>query len=149
MSIHAKATIGNPHQFDPVDVSVCGQTGAYSTVRIGEVNTVGPDTPADVRNVGTPIAAILDFDIPRGSSGVPGPKGDPGSPGPKGDTGATGPQGPKGDTGATGAQGPKGDTGPAGAGVPPVTASDNGKFCRVVNGAWAAVTVPIYNGGVS
>lgn len=27
-------------------------------------------------------------------------------------------------------------------GVPTVTASDNGKFLRVVNGTWAATTIP-------
>lgn len=32
-------------------------------------------------------------------------------------------------------------------GVPSVTASDNGKFLRVVNGAWAAVTIDNANGG--
>ena len=31
-------------------------------------------------------------------------------------------------------------------GLPSVTASDNGKFLRVVNGAWAAITVPDANG---
>lgn len=31
--------------------------------------------------------------------------------------------------------------------IPMVTASDNGKFLRVVNGAWAAVTIPDANGG--
>ena len=31
--------------------------------------------------------------------------------------------------------------------VPSVTASDNGKFLRVVNGVWAAVTIPDANGG--
>ena len=31
--------------------------------------------------------------------------------------------------------------------VPSVTASDNGKFLRVVSGAWAAVTIPDANGG--
>ena len=31
-------------------------------------------------------------------------------------------------------------------GLPSVTASDNGKFLRVVNGAWAADTVPSANG---
>ena len=31
--------------------------------------------------------------------------------------------------------------------VPSVTASDNGKFLRVVNGAWAAVAIPDANGG--
>ena len=31
--------------------------------------------------------------------------------------------------------------------VPSVTASDNGKFLRVVSGAWAAVTISDANGG--
>ena len=31
--------------------------------------------------------------------------------------------------------------------VPAVTASDNGKFLRVVNGAWIAETIPSANGG--
>ena len=31
--------------------------------------------------------------------------------------------------------------------VPTVTASDNGKFLRVVNGAWAAVEIANANGG--
>lgn len=31
-------------------------------------------------------------------------------------------------------------------GLPSVTASDNGKFLRVVNGAWVADTVPNANG---
>ena len=54
------------------------------------------------------------------------------------DTGvsATGP------AGKDGAPGPQGPRGPAGIGLPAVTAEDNGKFARVVNGAWAAVQVP-------
>lgn len=31
--------------------------------------------------------------------------------------------------------------------LPNVTASDNGKFLRVVNGAWAAASIPNANGG--
>ena len=31
--------------------------------------------------------------------------------------------------------------------LPAVTASDNGKFLRVVNGAWAAESIPNANGG--
>lgn len=31
--------------------------------------------------------------------------------------------------------------------LPPVTTADNGKFLRVVNGAWLAVTIPDANGG--
>lgn len=33
-------------------------------------------------------------------------------------------------------------------GLPAVTSSDNGKFLQVVNGAWAAASLPTYNGGV-
>ena len=31
--------------------------------------------------------------------------------------------------------------------IPAVTASDNGKFLRVVSGAWATVAIPDTNGG--
>lgn len=87
---------------------------------------------------------------PKGDTGETGPQGPAGPQGEKGDTGDTGPQGPqgpkgdKGDTGDTGPQGPagpQGETGPAGLGVPAVTAEDNGKFLRVVDGTWAAVKV--------
>ena len=37
----------------------------------------------------------------------------------------------------------------AGATLPSVTAADNGKILRVVGGAWAAASLPVYNGGVS
>lgn len=33
--------------------------------------------------------------------------------------------------------------------LPPVTDADNGKFLRVVGGAWGAAEVPIYNGGTA
>ena len=36
----------------------------------------------------------------------------------------------------------KGEKGDPGAGVPTVTTANNGQFLRVVNGAWAASTVP-------
>ena len=56
-----------------------------------------------------------------------------------GPAGPAGPQGEQGPQGETGPQGPKGDPG---AGVPTVTTANNGQFLRVVNGAWAASTVP-------
>lgn len=34
----------------------------------------------------------------------------------------------------------------SGSGLPAVTASDNGKFLQVVNGAWAAASIPYANG---
>lgn len=42
-----------------------------------------------------------------------------------------------------------GGGGGGGSDLPAVTAADNGKFLRVVNGAWAAAEVPIYNGGTA
>ena len=33
--------------------------------------------------------------------------------------------------------------------LPSVSSTDNGKFLKVVNGAWAAASLPTYNGGVS
>lgn len=107
---------------------------------------------------------------PQGEQGLKGDTGDVGPQGPKGDTGATGPQGPKGDTGpqgpqgpqgvqgiqgpkgdkgdtgATGPQGPQGPAGKDGESIPDVSAEDNGKFLRVVNGAWAAVDVGYASG---
>lgn len=81
----------------------------------------------------------------RGPQGLPGAQGEPGKQGPagpEGPQGAPGAQGPQGDTGPQGEPGPQGPQGPAGIGLPAVTAEDNGKFARVVNGAWAAETVP-------
>lgn len=37
----------------------------------------------------------------------------------------------------------------SGSGLPSVSASDNGKILKVVNGAWAVATLNTYNGGVS
>lgn len=85
----------------------------------------------------------------RGPQGLPGPQGEPGEQGPagpEGPQGAPGAQGPQGDTGPQGETGPQGPQGPAGIGLPAVTAEDNGKFARVVNGAWAAETVPTAEG---
>lgn len=81
--------------------------------------------------------------------GIPAIQGPQGLQGPQGATGATGQQGPQGiqgETGATGPQGPQGPKGDTGAGVPTVTASDNGKILRVVNGEWAATELPSATG---
>ena len=105
-----------------------------------------------------------------GQDGAPGPKGDTGPAGPAGPAGkdgAPGQQGPQGEPGAPGAPGQNGHTpvkgtdywtetdkaeivadviaaipgGGGGSGLPEVTAADNGKFLRVVEGAWAAVAI--------
>ena len=107
----------------------------------------------------------------KGDKGDPGAKGDPGEPGPKGETGSTGPQGPAGKTPVKGTdyftQADKQEiaedaaalveapvtsvNGKTGAvkvrEVPSATDSDNGKFLRVVSGAWAAVEIANANGG--
>ena len=102
-----------------------------------------------------------------GQNGAPGPQGEPGPAGPAGKDGAPGQQGPQGEPGAPGAPGQDGHTpvkgtdywtetdkaeivadviaaipGGGGSGLPEVTAADNGKFLRVVGGAWAAAVVP-------
>ena len=103
-----------------------------------------------------------------GQDGAPGPQGAPGPAGPAGKDGAPGQQGPQGAPGAPGAPGQDGHTpvkgtdywtetdkaeivadviaaipgGGGGSGLPQVTAADNGKFLRVVEGAWAAAVVP-------
>ena len=100
-----------------------------------------------------------------GQDGAPGPAGPAG---PAGKDGAPGQQGPQGEPGAPGAPGQDGHTpvkgtdywtetdkaemvadviaaipgGGGGSGLPEVTAADNGKFLRVVGGAWAAAIVP-------
>ena len=102
-----------------------------------------------------------------GQNGAPGPQGEPGPAGPAGKDGAPGQQGPQGEPGAPGAPGQDGHTpvkgtdywtetdkaemvadviaaipgGGGGSGLPEVTAADNGKFLRVVEGAWAAVAI--------
>ena len=102
-----------------------------------------------------------------GQDGAPGPQGEPGPAGPAGKDGAPGQQGPQGEPGAPGVPGQDGHTpvkgtdywtetdkaeivadviaaipGGGGSGLPEVTAADNGKFLRVVGGAWAAAVVP-------
>ena len=103
-----------------------------------------------------------------GQDGAPGPAGPAG---PAGKDGAPGQQGPQGEPGAPGAPGQDGHTpvkgtdywtetdkaeivadviaaipggggSGGGSGLPQVTAADNGKFLRVVEGAWAAAVVP-------
>ena len=102
-----------------------------------------------------------------GQNGAPGPQGEPGPVGPAGKDGAPGQQGPQGEPGAPGAPGQDGHTpvkgtdywtetdkaeivadviaaipgGGSGSGLPEVTAADNGKFLRVVEGVWAAEAI--------
>lgn len=45
---------------------------AYPTISVGTVTTLPPTASATVVNVGTPIAPVFDFGIPRGVQGEPG-----------------------------------------------------------------------------
>jgi len=47
-----------------------GETGDAATVDVGTVTTVAPGTEAEVTNVGTRGAAVLDFKIPAGQPGL-------------------------------------------------------------------------------
>lgn len=99
------------------------------------------------------LAELKGADGAKGEKGEPGARGEQGPVGPQGKTGAQGLQGPKGDKGDPGVQGPRGEQGPVGErgpkgepGTPAVTAADNGKFLRVVNGFWKAEAVPSAGG---
>ena len=102
-----------------------------------------------------------------GQDGAPGPQGPAGPAGKDGAPGQQGPQGEPGTPGTPGTPGQDGHTpvkgtdywtetdkaeivadviaaipgGGGGSGLPEVTAADNGKFLRVVEGAWAAAVV--------
>jgi len=46
-----------------------GAAGAAATIEVGSVTTVTPNQSAKVTNVGTPSAAVLNFEIPQGQTG--------------------------------------------------------------------------------
>jgi len=74
-----------------------GPTGPQGPVTISvdtQVDSLGPDEPPTVQNVGTAEDVILKFGIPSGATGAAGP------------TGPTGPTGATGAAGSTGAAGP-------------------------------------------
>ena len=52
-----------------------GEDGAAATIQVGTVTTLEPGEQATVENVGTENAAILNFGIPKGEQGEPGPQG--------------------------------------------------------------------------
>ncbi len=58
--------------------------GVSATVDVGTVTTSECGSNAEVRNSGTPRAAILDFVLPRGEKGEKGDKGDKGNTGEQG-----------------------------------------------------------------
>lgn len=73
-----------------------GPQGLAGTMEVGTVTTGAPGSSATIVNVGTPSAAILDFEIPRGDQGIQGIQGIQGDKGDKGDKGDQGDPGPSG-----------------------------------------------------
>lgn len=80
-----------------------GPPGPAATIQVGTVVTGAAGTNVVIQNSGTNSAAIFDFVIPRGDTGV-------GTQGPSGPPGAS-VQGPQGDIGPTGSAGPQGVAG--------------------------------------
>ena len=52
------------------DPGTNGNDGAAATIQIGTVQTGAPGSNASVTNSGTPAAAVLNFVIPRGDTGL-------------------------------------------------------------------------------
>ena len=87
-----------------------------SKIEIGETVTGEPGTKAKVTDSGPDDAhPVLNFTIPQGPQGEPGPQGKTGPQGPKGEPGPQGKTGPPGPQGETGLQGKTGPQGPQGA----------------------------------
>ena len=89
-----------------------GVPGAAATIQVGAVTTGEPGTQAQVVNVGTENAAMLQFTIPRGQPGADG---------------------------RDGKNGQDGAPGPAGVGVPEISDGDEGKVMTARSGkaVWA------------
>ena len=64
-------------QTDGKTMLVGGGGGTAGTITIGTVTTVAAGDPATVTNVGTPEAAILNFNIPSGATGSQGATAQP------------------------------------------------------------------------
>ena len=71
IQLDTKGDQGEPGQ----DSTVPGPPGPAGTIEIGNTTTGDPGTDADVINVGTDTAAVLEFTIPKGEKGDPGDGG--------------------------------------------------------------------------
>lgn len=102
VAVYVGVTAGDLHTSTPAKITcqrsilcgggtkmVKGDPGAAATIAIGTITTGEPGTEAEVENVGTRSAAVLNFTIPQGPTGPAGAAGSPGGPGPKGETGAS------------------------------------------------------------
>ena len=71
IQLDTKGDQGEPGQ----DSNVPGPQGPAGTIEIGNTTTGAPGTDAEVINVGTDTAAVLEFTIPKGEKGDPGSGG--------------------------------------------------------------------------
>jgi len=110
-----------------------GERGpAGATIDVGSTTTGAPGTPASVVNSGSSSAVILNFAIPQGATGAPGPQGAKGDPGPQGVPG----------TGCTG-------SGCAGASFPDITDDNTAVILsKPMRVSGAGQGVQVYAGGV-
>lgn len=126
---------------DPGTAGKDGHSPVVTATKSGKATTISVD--------GAAIATVEDgADGAPGKDGADGSNGKDGKPGEKGADGAPGVY--------YGTTQPTGDTHPVwidpggghddGGLLPAVTAADNGKFLRVVNGAWAAAAINDANG---
>ena len=72
IQLDTKGDQGEPGQ----DSTVPGPQGPAGTIEIGNTTTGDPGTDAEVINVGTDTAAVLEFTIPKGEKGDPGSGGE-------------------------------------------------------------------------
>ena len=72
VQIDTKGDQGEPGK----DSTVPGPQGPAGTIEIGNTTTGDPGTDAEVINVGTNTAAVLEFTIPKGEKGDPGSGGE-------------------------------------------------------------------------
>ena len=72
LQLDTKGDKGDPGD----DSTVPGPQGPAGTIEIGNTTTGDPGTDAEVVNVGTDTAAVLEFTIPKGEKGDPGSGGE-------------------------------------------------------------------------
>ena len=121
-----------------------GVPGAAATIQVGAVTTGEPGTQAQVVNVGTENAAMLQFTIPRGQPGADGRDGKNGQDGAPGPAGVGVPEISDGDEGKvmTARSGQAVWETPQGGDIPQIGTADDGKMLTARNGNWTAEEPP-------
>ena len=150
--INIPTALPNPHKLtingtsydgtEDVQMTIQGGGGASISMRV-DGGYIQYST--DNGNTWVNLIAKADLKGDKGADGTPGKDGAPGAAGPAGAPGTYyGTTQPSSDTHPVWID-PSGDQDDGGL-LPVVTAADNGKFLRVVSGAWAAVEISSANG---